>query len=407
MRTLYREIGNALTDKDIPNITAAKFIDSTEQELSDFLNGKKGLGFRKILKFSYLLYEENQEKVMENWCLRLNTTESIKQCFEYASITRNKPLLKKLIDTYSSDKAFCNHIAIYSILYDFYMNYIKADDLIERLEDLGRVKGELSILTKIIECYNYYYIEEYHLMLATARQAQKLIKKLSNRHLFIKECYLHRIFEVLGHVSLQLNDLDSARYYALEIINANICAKTVSGSYYILGMTYLSENKTKCINYLQTRYEITKTLGEQDIEDNARRDLDFAKLYLNIPLDADSDSKLLRLQNNKGSEFELRLLKEAISEEIFQKDDYFVLLFIAIAKNSIKNMYECRRSFFDQSNYFFASLAAREAKKMGESSILIDELIEFKVKTKGDVEFEKNFIRCFTCSSDYRNSISA
>jgi hypothetical protein len=169
-------------------------------------------------------------------------------------------------------------------------------------------------------------------------------------------------------------------------------------------MSYLSEDKHKCIENLQIRYEIAKTLGEPSIEKMARRNLDYAKLYLNFKLDADSDPILLRLQNNKGSEFELKLLKEAIFK---QGEDDFLVLLRACAKNSLEYMHECRRYFFKQSNYLFASLAAREVKKLGETSALIDEFIDFKIEIKGDVEFEENFIRCFISVSDYCGSISA
>jgi hypothetical protein len=404
MHKLYKEIGNTIEDTDLPLIVVADFIESTKQELSDYLHGKKGLGFRKLLKLSYFLYPSNQKEIMENWCLRLNSTESIKQSFEYASITRNKPLLNALIEKHREDKSLTKYIAIYSILYDFYTNKIGAKDLISRLGKIGQLKGELSILCDIIKCYNYYFAEKYWLMLETAKDAEERINSLGDRHLFLKECYLHRIAEVLGNVGLFLNDLESARYYANLIINANICAKTVSDAYYLLGMSYLSEDKERTIKHLQTRYEISKLVGDDDIETNARRDLDFTKLYLNDQLAADSDPILLRLQSNKGSEFELKLIKEAIFQ---QGDDDFLTLINAIAKNSLKHIHECRRSFAKQHNYYFASVAAREAKKMGESSEMINEFIDYKIEIKGDVEFEENFIKCFSYYSDRRDSVSA
>jgi plasmid maintenance system antidote protein VapI len=405
MQTLHREIYNRIEDHNTLNIdTVARLIECTKQELSRFLNNKGGLSFRKLLRLSHVLHPDNQVEVMESWCLRVNTTESIKQSFEYASITRNKSLLKQLIDLYTKDKTVAKHVAIYSILYDFYTNEIGAKDLIGRLNKVGQLSGELSILSNIIKCYNYYYHEKYHLILETAKEAEMLVYELNERHLFIKESYLHRIAELLGHVSVHFNDVESARHYAYLIINANICAKTVSGAYDIVGMSYLSEDKNKCIENLQTRYDIAKTLGEPDIEKMARRNLDYAKLYLGFKLDADSDPILLRLQDNKGSEFELKLLKEAIFK---QGEDDFLVLLRACARNSLEKMHECRQYFFKQSNYLFAGIAAREAKKLGETSVLIDEFVNFKIETKGDVEFEENFIRCFNSVSNYCSSISA
>jgi hypothetical protein len=393
MHILHREICDTIEDHDYLTFKkVADFIGCTKQEMSSF-HTKGQLSFRKFLRLSFLMYPQNQKEVMDGWCLRFNSTESIKQSFEYASITRNKELLKALIDKYKNDGSLSKYVAIYTILYDYYMFKYEADELVVKLEKLGQLKGELAILSDIIKCYNYYYIEEYHLMLATAKQAVKALAKISGRQLFIQECYLHRIAEVLGHVSLHLNDIESARFYARAIINADICAKTVSGAFYILGMTYLPEDKTKCLEYLRKRYEITRTLGEESIERNARRGLDIAKLYLNVQLDADSDPILLRLQNNKGSEFELNMIKEAAFK---QGDDGVLVILKGIAKNSVSKLHEYRKEFFKQSNYFFASLAAREIKKMDKNcSDLIDEFIEFKIETRGEGTFEENYIRCF------------
>lgn len=402
---LHVEIGDFIEDHDhISLSTVSEFIGCTLQELSNFIN-HGGIGFRKLLRMSYILFPTKQESVMSEWCLRLTTTESIKQSFEYASITRNKELLRKLIEKHDGEKGVIGkYISIYAILYDFYTNRVSAKDLIERLNKVGQLSGELVILAEIIKCYNYYYTEDFPLMLATAKEAERSLGKLGDRQLFIKECYLHRLAEVLGHVSLHLNDITQARYYANLIINANICPKTVSGAYYILGMTYLPEDANKCISHLLTRYEITKNLGEKDIEGNARRGLDFAKLFLDVKLDEDSSPILKRLQQNKGSEFEIKLIKEAHFQE--GKDDLLVLI-EALAKNSLEKVHECRKNFFKQSNYYYASLAARESRKLGETSALIDEFIDFKIEVKGDVEFEENFIRCFTHCGDYRKSISA
>ncbi|PFP30208.1 hypothetical protein COJ96_05705 [Bacillus sp. AFS073361] len=405
MDKLSKEVCDTIENHDYLTYNlVAEMIDGTKDDMSKFHTNKRQLSFRKFLRLSYVLHPDNQKEVFDGWCLRFNTTEAIKQSFEYASITRNKELLKTLIDKYSDDSALSKHVAIYTILYDFYTNEIRAKDLITRLDKVGQLKGELVILSDIIKCYNYYWAENYSLMLATAKEAEKEINKLGDRQLFIKECYLHRVAEVLGHVSRHLNDIDSARFYANLIINADICAKTVAGATYILGMSYLPEDKEKAIKYLQIRYDITKTLGEQDIENNARRDLDFAKLYLDIQLDADADPILLRLQNNEGSEFELKLIREAV----FQGgDDEFLVFLCAMAKNSLEKMHECRKYFFKRGNYFFTSMAAREAKKLGESSALIEEFIEIKTETKGDVEFEENFIKCFNRVSNHRSSISA
>ncbi|AXN39815.1 AimR family lysis-lysogeny pheromone receptor [Peribacillus butanolivorans] len=404
MHTLHTEICNIIEDRDSLSFNSvAEFIGCTKQEMSHFKE-EGGLGFRKLLRLSYLLFPTTQKEVMRGWCLRLNTSEAIKQSFEYASITRDKELLAKLLEMYKGEKSFSKYVKVYSILYKFYVNEIGAKDIISELRKVGPLKDELYILSEIMKCYNYYYLEKYALMLETAQQAEVLISELGGRRLFIKECYLHRIAEVLGNVSLFFNDKEATRFYALLIINADICAKTVSDATYLVGMTYLTEDKLKCIEYLRKRYEICKGIGESDIIENARRDLDFAKLYLNIKLSEDSDPTLLKLQENKGSEFELRLIKEAVFQ---QGDDDFLTLLGSMAHKSVTKLHECLKRFLEDSNFFFSGLAAAEIKKRGDDHMLVEQAINYKNKTKGDVEYEEAFIKCFNRHGSIYRDITA
>ena len=59
--------------------------------------------------------------------------------------------------------------------------------------------SDLRILMNIMKCYNYYFSKEFVLMLGVAQETEKQIMKLKGeRKLFIKQCYIHRIAEVLG-----------------------------------------------------------------------------------------------------------------------------------------------------------------------------------------------------------------
>ncbi len=393
VKSLHEDIFDVIDDHDtLTCSTVARLIGSTKQNLDQFKSDGT-IGFRYLLRLSFVLYPDSQKEVMSDWCLRLNTTESIKQSFEYASITRNKDLLKKLIDIHRNETGVISkYVSVYSILYRYYNFEISANDLIDELKKVKNLKNELGILRDIMKCYTYYYQEKYHVMLQTAQDICESINDLGDRYLFIKECYLHRIAEILECVALFLNDKKTARHYAWIIINADICAKTVSDAYYILGMSFLTEDKHKCITYLQTRYDITKELEEAELENYARRDLDLVKLYFGIKLDEDADPVLVKFQNSVENEFEL---KQIMDNAVKDGDDDLLVLISVMRNGSIQKLYKCHKHFFSKSNYYFASLAAVEVKKRGETSPLIDELINFKIESKGDVEFEEYYIKCF------------
>lgn len=402
IQTLHREICDIIEDHDRLTFSkVAEFIGCSKSGISNFKSNGI-IGFRKLLRLSYLLFPSSQKKIMGEWCLRLVTTESIKHSFEYASITRDKELLRKLIEKHRAEKgSLGEYVAVYSVLYKFYTNEISGGDLIKNLKKVAYSKdATLRVLVEIIKCYNYYHSGKFHLMLETAEEAESMLHELSDkRELFIKECYLHRLAEVFGPVHLHFNNLESAKHYASIIINADICPKTVSDATYIVGMSNLLTDTNKAIEYLQKSYDISKGVGESDIIKGARINLDLAKLYFDIELDEDSNPTLVRLQQNKISEIELKSVKNSLFQD---GDEDFIVLLEARESCSLTELYNCFRKFFNQSNYLFASLVAKEIKEFGEDSRLIDELIDFKIEIKGEVKFEKTYISCFNRLGSYR-----
>lgn len=395
MQTLYKEICNTIEDRDDLTFSkVAKYINGSKQCMSKF-KSKGEIGFRKLLRLSYLLYPNNQSEKMADWCMRLNTTESIRQCFEYAAITRNIELLKKLLIKYEEEKGttIAEYVAIYSIIYNYMTNIINGFDIIDQLKKVGQIKDEqLKMLSSILKCYNYFFQGKFHLMLEIAHEVEQDLVNMGKRELFIKECYLHRIAEILDSAYLFLNNLPLARHYAFIIINAGICPKTISDASYIVGMSYLLEDEEQCLAYLQKSYDIAKIIQDQVIENEARMHLDFVKLYLDVELDDDSARELVNYQKNKNCEINLNSLKEAM---YLKGEDDLVILFEAIAEGSTPKLHEHFLAFFQQSNYFFASLFAKELQKKGDNSIWATQAVQFTIKNQESGYFEKDFIGGF------------
>lgn len=393
MITIATEIFDAIEDRDdMTSLKAAKLIGASKQCMTK-LKSDNTIGFRKMLRLSYLLFHPTQKKTMSRWCLKLTSPESVKQSFEYAAITRDLELLINLITKYKKEKGTIGeYVSIYSVIYAYMTRQISGLDIMENIEQLKQPEDQhLQILIKIVECYNLYFDKDFLLMKHTAKAAMKLLAKLSDkRELFMKECFLHRLAEVLGPVNLHLNNLQEARYYASIIINADICPKTISDASYIVGMSYLLEDEAKCIELLQKSYDIASTVGELEYRD-ARMNLDLAKLYLNIKLDNDAHKALLNFEKNKDNQ--VSIVKEASFQEI---DEDFLILFEASKSKSNERLYECFENFFEQSNIFFASLALKELQKAGENSYITNKLICFKLGKREDVYFEEDFISSFS-----------
>ena len=82
MHILYKEIRNKIEEQGLTSVEVAKKIGVSKQTVSKFIS-KGEIGFRCLVRLSYLLFPDNQREVMAKWCLRVNTTESIRKRFEF------------------------------------------------------------------------------------------------------------------------------------------------------------------------------------------------------------------------------------------------------------------------------------------------------------------------------------
>lgn len=405
MPGFHKEICDTINDRDdITFSSVAEKIEASKQCMSKFK--KDGtIGFRKLLRLSYYLFPDQQREKMEKWCLQLDTSEGIQQGLEYAATTRNISLLKKLIKKHKKEIGIVkDYVNVYSVIYK-YMNYdIEGDEIIDNLKKIENTEdGTLAILVNILKCYDYFAQKKIHLMLDLALEIEEMIKELSDsRKLFIKECYLHRLAEILAPVYLHRNELELSRHYAFLIINANICAKTVSDASYYVGMTYLNEDREKCLEYLQESHDIAKSVGVKNLILQTRDNLDYVKIYLGIPLGMDSDARLVMYQNNRKN---TKLIEDYI-EERGERD--FLLMYQACNHESTLLLYECFQRFFSNSNFYFSSLVAKEIYDRGDRSGMTQMLTNFKSNnTKGEIHFEKSFIRSFRSFNTSSRSICA
>ncbi|KAB2391049.1 hypothetical protein F8172_20275 [Bacillus cereus] len=388
----HEKIMRMIEDRDDLTATSvACKIGVSKQYMSKFKR-QGTIGFSQLLKLAPILSTEGKKakQTMSEWCLELDTTESIKQSFEYACLTRNTILLEQLIQKHSKETGTIReYVEVYTILFKYIKNIIKGSEITKELKKIGAIKDKvLEILTKIMECYEYYHLKKFNLMLETAETIESLVREIEGeRKSFIKECYNYRIAELFAPIFLQKNNVDLARKYAHFLIHANVCTKTVSDAYYILGMSNVLENKEQCLVNLKKSYLLSKEIGDADIEQEARYNLDVAKIYLGVKLDEDADSRLLLYQKNPTCELSIKALQDIIRE---RGDKDFLNYFIACSSDEIQCLYDLFYQYFYQANYLFSAIVAKELCNRGDKSLLTQSMVNLgNEKQKGVVDIEE------------------
>jgi len=375
----HEKIMGIIEDRDdLTSSSVALKIGVSKQYMSKFK--KRGtIGFCQLVKLSHVINDKNKtsEETMAEWCLVLDATEAIKQSFEYACVTRNIDLLHKLLIKHKSETGTVGeYVSVYGILYQYIIGEVHGTAIMDELKKIGQPKDKvLNVLVDIMKCYNYFHLKKYNLMLELIQEIEQQVKAIdSDRKSYIKECYIYRVAEIFAPVYLHYNQLDLARKFANVIIDANISKKTISDALYILGMSYLGEDKEKSLKYFEDSYSLFKQVGDKTYEKEVRYNLDFAKIYLGEILPEDSDESLKKFQMFPEPS-SLQLLQESLYDGA---EEDFLVYFKGVVSTSPYGIYECFQKFLLQSNYFFTSLVAKEILNRGDNSKLIKSMVGFK-----------------------------
>lgn len=386
LKSLHVEVCELIDNRpELTYASVAEAIGVSPQYMSKFK--KSGtISFCGLLKLSQVLTlpDENYKTTMRDFCLKVDTTELIKQSFEYASIIRDMELLKRLIGKYRKDKGSIQEfVDVYEILYRYMLREIDGESLIKEINSLRQPTDCcLRILISIMKCYGYYFSKEFSMMIGLGKEVEQGLKQLSGgRKDFIQHCYFYKVYEVLAPVHLRSNNRDMARKYAYIIKNANVGLKASSDASYIIGMSYLLEDKQKCLSMLKEGYDLSKGIGDQGYENEAFYNMKMVEMYY--------------VAETEGMASVLADV-DKYAQVFYQKDNEdFIVLFRAMKDGSNESLHKCLQQFFTQGNYLFSSLSARELYKRGEDSAIIKWMMDYKQEVGGN-EFEEANIDIFS-----------
>ncbi|MBG9535616.1 hypothetical protein ABE42_02540 [Bacillus thuringiensis] len=386
LKPLHVEICELIDNSpELTYASVAEAIGVSPQYMSKFK--KSGtISFCSLLRLSQVLTlpSENYKTTMRDFCLKVDTTELIKQSFEYASITRDIELLKLLIGKYRKDKGSIQEfVDVYEILYRYMLRQIDGELLIKEVNNLRQPTDCcLRILICIMKCYGYYFCKDFPMMIGLGKEVEQRLKQLSGgRKDFIQHCYFYKVYEVLAPVHLRSNNREMARKYAFTIKNTNVGIKAVSDAAYIIGMSYLLEDKQKCLSMLKESYDLSKGINDQGYENEAFYNLKMAEIY--YAAETDGTASVLADVDKYAQVF-------------YQKENEdFIVLFKAMRDTSNESLHKCLQQFFTQGNYLFSSLSAKELYKRGEDSAIIKWMMDYKQEVGGN-EFEKENIDIFS-----------
>jgi transcriptional regulator with XRE-family HTH domain len=359
-------IVNELENRGIKQKQFAAMIGMDDSSFSDFLKGKRlEIPFPSIKKAMKILCKENFPKMMQFICENTFKPDNMRMVLEYASISRDLPLLEKMIGLLSREgKKEKEWASVYEIALRFQSRDTSNKELMVMIDKVKPKSAEMKILRKILRARVLYRMKEYDTMFRNARDVEEELSGMKESYL--TKTFTIRLNELFAQGYLYVNsDTEKARFYALNVINnETISAVFKSHAYHIVGTSFLFEDYDKAIeNFEAYKSQLDKNRRDDIVRTVDEKDVFFAKVLWDRDLetlDTNDNLEKAHLEFKKGNvEKAIEILNEV-------EQSPFSMCYLGLATNNPLLILESFFKLIGQKQMFFANIPAMYLKKYPE-----------------------------------------
>jgi hypothetical protein len=365
-------IVNELENRGITRKDFAGMIGMDDTCFSDYLNGKRlEIPFPSIKKAMKILCKENFRKVMKFVCENTRKPDNMRMVLEFASISRDLPLLEKMIGLLSQEgKKEKEWASAYKIALRFQSRDTSNKELMEMIDAVKPKFTEMKILRKILRARVLYRMKEYDTMFRNARDVEEELKGMSDGYL--KKTFTIRLNELFAQGYLYVNgETEKARFYANNVINnETISAVFKSHAYHVVGTSFLFEDYDKAIENFEA---YKRQLVENNREDIARtvdeKDVFYAKVLWDRDLETlntNDNLEKAHLEVKKGN------VEKAIDILNSVEQSPFSMCYLGLATNNPLLILESFFKLIGQKQMFFANIPAKYLKEYPEYKMTVE-----------------------------------
>ncbi|MGC4375757.1 AimR family lysis-lysogeny pheromone receptor [Fictibacillus sp. Mic-4] len=373
MDSIVKMVVNELERREMEGLnltTLEKKINISSGSLTHFKKGTE-LGFDSFIKLISVLFQESQfNSVIREVCKKIQKPKNVKMALEFTILNGQYDVTLLLLEKAERENIKIGKwLDIYKLHLDFQNGTLVGNDLLKKVKETkSKLPPELVTALSLLEVYAHFISGNYPTVFQLLDILEHYLSAIEDG--FFKECYQLRVNEVKAHCSLLKLKIHNARELAEEIKNKNFCAKLSSNAMYIIGMSFLFEDKRKCIDNLRAAYDILDKYGVNEKAEVAKHNLNFALIHFGEEVELDDLDERAHLEAKKGNtEKALKLLDECVKIE---GDSAFKKYYRGIALKCRKTLYASLGEFRAKGDLFFAQLPKLALEKMGEESFILD-----------------------------------
>lgn len=314
-------------------------------------------------------YDKEIQQIMDLYINTITSRENLMDALEWASMTNNKGMLKRLIQ---KNRAIGKENQEWADLYEKLLAVKEGKYTPEDTIGLACEKGanslELRTLLIFMICYVYFHKRQF-------QHLERFVSKLSSNILkmpdsFIKESFNWRLSELLFHLHWRRNatlDLTQARDYGRHLVATAKYPRKKAGILHYLGLTYLYESYDDAIRYCHQSIAVADEVGDDGLCAMIKRQTipfisAYWKRYEHVEMENIEPDELAHIELSKGNWKRAVSLLTAIKEETGTLSA-FQLYYLGKALEDRTLLQESFSLFTSvYHDYFYATLPEAELK---------------------------------------------
>ncbi|MBH0159093.1 hypothetical protein IHV10_22240 [Fictibacillus sp. 5RED26] len=377
MKELMERIHEDQKKRGIVDLRIAELLNLTAGAVSQYYSGTSEIFYPNFVKLVDFIYSEKNEfeirnKMLSSFCRLTKRKQNLRTALEYSDRQGNYDLLGELVENEKKSINGANRetARVYDLIYNRETKQVKGKKLLDDLNQLLLKKNikslEMEILTKIINMYAIYDMQEYDGMFKVTDDLNKAVGDIKND--FIREAFQYRVDEIYAYSFLYSNKPQEAREVVQKMLKAEkkswgatFCSQA---AYYVIGQSYIFESADKSIKYLNAaiseinKYPFGSTHPFQEKKKNIQNTLDFVKIFWDRNLETlnpEHKAEQAFLYYKRGNVDEA----DKLIEEIKNKEGIltpFQLYLSACIKNDGDLMIESWRAYEKKGDKFYANL---------------------------------------------------
>jgi hypothetical protein len=364
-----------------------------ETTINRFINKKISLGFDSVLSIIKGKFPDYEEKIMMDY-IPSQDNQNARLSLEYCMINRLPEIADQLIVKLNGSEYVANKewARVYEVERMRNKKEISPNEVIERVHKIDAKSEDMKILSKILELYANFNLENFQFLHAIIGGLEQRIEDCKSG--VMMRSFKLRLGQLVSNIYLLNNKVDKCRYYANMVIDNTDNAFFMATAYHTLGHSYLYENLEDCLSYFNRAinfYEYSKS--QQQIK-TVFRNMNFVKCYWN----KENNSYNIDLQNkinveelefydileiaffairNKDYKLAIEWLDSIELQGLTDRSKGFYYYYRALANdNDLDTYYKSVKYFNNSGDRFYLNLPLKELKILGERESILEAFTE-------------------------------